>query len=270
MKVALSIAGSDPTGGAGLQLDVQVFRHFGVHGAGVPTALTVQDGAGVKQVLPCFPNVVLEQLRVLLADLQPAAVKLGMLATDDVARSVALALDRLGDDVPVVLDPVLRSSNGVELLERRAYGTLASLFPRATLVTPNRPEALELTGEDTASDAGCERAAEQLGLKQEARAVLLKGGHRDGAPRDLLTVRDGDGVRHTWLEGERVEPADGDDVHGTGCALSSAIAANLALGQPLEDAIACARSFIQGAIAASRRPDGSDEGAALLAFPPAS
>ena len=262
MKMALTIAGSDPTGGAGLQLDLQVFRALGVHGLGVPTALTVQDTGRVHQVLPTFPSVVLDQLRVLLRDLTPAAVKIGMLASDDVARNVALALVGLDEAIPWVIDPVLASSDGTPLLERRAWPMLHSLFPRAALVTPNRPEAAALTGEDVSSDAGAEKAAASL-LADGARAVLVKGGHREGTPRDLLALRDDQGERMRWLEGDRVAAGE---THGTGCALSSAIAAGLALGQTLEVAVDAGRAFVTEALAraAASPPPGS--GARVLVF----
>jgi len=263
-KVALTIAGSDPTGGAGLQLDLQVFRAFGLHGAGVPTALTLQDSRRVHKVLPVFPSVVLDQLRVLLADLRPDVVKIGMLASDDVVRNVALALGGLDPSVPWVIDPVLLASDGTPLLERRAWGTLAALFERATLLTPNRPEAEALTGEDAGSDASAERAAANL-IEQGAGAVLLKGGHRAGAPRDLLAERaEGGSPRLTWLEGERV---DAGEVHGTGCALASAVAAGLAHGRPLVDAVREGRAFVAGALARTAAGAGpTTKGARLLVF----
>ena len=162
-RVALSIAGSDPTGGAGLQLDLQVFRALGVHGCAVPTALTVQDTARVHRVLPLFPNVLLEQLRVLLRDVPPHAVKLGMLASDDVLRAVALGLGELkGLPVPVVIDPVLRASDGTPLLERRALAGLRELARGAALVTPNLAEAEALCERDVSTRAGVESAARQL------------------------------------------------------------------------------------------------------------
>lgn len=247
---ALSIAGSDPTGGAGLQADLQVFRAHGVHGAGVVTAITVQDTQRVHRSLPAFPNVVLEQLRVLLRDVAPAAVKIGMLATDDVARSVLLGLDALAPGTPIVLDPVLAASDGTALLERRAWGTLCEIAQRAALVTPNVAEAGALTGRDASTRAGAEEAARVFALELGARAVLVKGGHRDGAPDDLLAVRGDDGtVALEWLPGERI---DAGPVHGTGCALSSAVAARLARGEPLRDAVAGARAFVARAIAAAR------------------
>lgn len=247
MKVALSIAGSDPTGGAGLQMDVQVFRVHGLHGAAVPTALTIQDTTGVKQILPTFPSVVLDQLRALFADVRPAAIKLGMLASDDVARNVALALSGVDASIPIVIDPILAASNGAELLERRARPTLVGLFPMAALVTPNRPEAMELSGEDTSSDAGAERAAAWFLEQAGAQAVLVKGGHRDGAPRDLLALR-GE-VRTIWHESPRI---DGPSPHGTGCALSAAIAAGLAAGKSVPEATARAQAFVASAIAGAR------------------
>src|SRR5262245_19549235 len=249
MRIALSIAGSDPTGGAGLQADLQVFRAFGVHGAGVITALTVQDTAKVHQVLPAFPNVVLAQLRTLLRDLKPDAVKLGMLASDDVARSVELGLRELGaagpGRPPLVIDPVLAASDGTPLLERRAWGVLQDLIGQATIVTPNLAEAGSLSGCDVSSDEGIEAAACALVTNLGAGAALVKGGHREGEPRDLLALREGGSVSLHWLAGERIEVGP---VHGTGCALASAIAAGLAKGEPMLTAAAQARRFVHGAI----------------------
>jgi hydroxymethylpyrimidine/phosphomethylpyrimidine kinase len=249
MRVALSIAGSDPTGGAGVQADLQVFRALGVHGAGVITALTVQDTAKVHRVLPVFPNVVLEQLRVLLADLRPDAVKLGMLASDDVARSVELGLEELGAPgeapVPLVVDPVLAASDGTPLLERRAWDSLERLIARASLVTPNLPEAAALTGCDVSSGEGVEAAGCALVSSLGAGAALITGGHRDGPPNDLLVVRHGGSQNLQWLEGTRI---DVPPVHGTGCALASAIAARLALGDALLDAVNRARRFVAQAL----------------------
>jgi hydroxymethylpyrimidine/phosphomethylpyrimidine kinase len=269
VHVALTIAGSDPTGGAGLQLDLQVFRAFGVHGAGVPTALTVQDTEKVHRVLPAFPNVVLDQIRVLVRDVVPAAVKLGMLATDDVARSVELGLSELYLDPrrgppaprpPLVIDPVLAASDGTPLLERRAWSTLISLFARSVLVTPNLSEASALTGEDVSTAQGIEGAGRRFVQELGAAAVLVKGGHRDGPPDDLLVQRTRDGVELAWLPGHRIE---GGRVHGTGCALASAIAAALALGTRLDDAVARARAFVRSAI---ERAEAPGRGARLLVW----
>jgi hydroxymethylpyrimidine/phosphomethylpyrimidine kinase len=251
VHTALSIAGSDPTGGAGLQADLQVFRALGVHGMGVVTALTIQDTARVHEVLPVFPSVVLQQLRVLLRDTPPEAVKLGALGSDDVARNVDLGLRELDPTrrTPIVVDPVLLASDGTPLLERRAWGTLGDLIGRASLVTPNLPEAEALTGNDVSTREGVEAAAAYLVNGLGAGAALVKGGHRDGAPDDLLALREGGSVTFHWLPGERLP---GKDVHGTGCALASAITAHLARGAALPEAVERGRAFVLRALRNAR------------------
>lgn len=226
-----------------------------MHGAGVVTALTVQDTARVHKVLPAFPNVVLDQLRVLLADLQPQAVKIGMLATDDVARMVELGLGALGDashpPPPIVVDPVLAASDGTPLLERRALPCLERLIGRSALVTPNLPEAGALSGCDVSTREGVEAAGCSLVSNLGAGAALVTGGHRDGPPDDLLVTREGGSQSLRWLSGERV--ASGP-VHGTGCALSSAIAARLARGDALPDAVERGRRFVAKALEGAAQP----------------
>jgi hydroxymethylpyrimidine kinase/phosphomethylpyrimidine kinase len=247
MRFAVSIAGSDPTGGAGLQADLQVFRSHGVHGGGVPTALTVQDGRKVRQVLPVFPSVVLAQIRGLFESLRPDAVKLGMLASDDVVRSVALGLAALPappDRPPIVIDPVLAASDGTPLLERRAWGALGDLLHGATLVTPNLAEAEALTGHPAGTREGAERAARAFVEELGAGAALVKGGHREGDADDLLAWREGDGVALRWLPGARLSAG----AHGTGCALSAAITARLAQGETLLAAVEGARAFVRVAL----------------------
>jgi hydroxymethylpyrimidine kinase/phosphomethylpyrimidine kinase len=241
MKSVLTIAGSDPTGGAGLQADLQVFSAYGLHGAGVVTALTIQDSRRVHQVMPVFPSVALEQLRTLLGDITPSAIKIGMLASDDVARSVQLALSGLDEEVPIVIDPVLAASDGTPLLERRAWPVLRELMQGASLVTPNLPEAELLTGLEIARKKDCERVAATFLGDFGCKAVLIKGGHRNGPPDDLLALA-GEMI---WLEGERIDKAP---VHGTGCALASAIAAGLALGRGLRESVDDARNFVAGRI----------------------
>lgn len=268
MLSALSIAGSDPTGGAGLQADLQVFRSFGIHGGAVPTALTIQDGLIVKQVLPVFPSALLDMLRMTLASLRPAAVKIGMLGTDDAVRNVLLALAP-HRDLPVVIDPVLAASDGSPLLERRAYPALRDLAFGRTLLTPNWLEAEALIGDALPRRRDGEAAARQLLDDLKLGAVLLKGGHLDGDADDLLVWRDGASaaaadaseIKSEWLPGERIP---GDPVHGTGCALSAAITANLALGHPLRESVVIAREFVRKAIAGA---ESLDNGARILAWP---
>jgi hydroxymethylpyrimidine/phosphomethylpyrimidine kinase len=218
----------------------------------VPSALTVQDSSKVYSVLPVFPSVVLDQIRCLLRDITPDAVKIGMLATDDVVRNVALALALLPDSVPIVVDPVLTASDGTPLLERRAWSTLSSILCRATLVTPNLFEAKALSGEDVSSRSGCEAAARHFIEEFGCGGVLIKGGHRAGAPDDLLARSPGDAITFDWLDGRWVEIPEGP-VHGTGCALSSAIASGLALGVDLESAVADARGFVARALGKATR-----------------
>jgi len=245
MLSALTIAGSDPTGGAGLQADLQVFRSFGVHGGAVPTALTIQDGLRVGQVLPVFPSSLLEMLRTTIDAIRPAAIKIGMLGTDDAVRNTTLALGPF-PDVPIVIDPILMASDGSALLERRAYPALRDLAFRRTLLTPNWPEMETLVADALPRRRDGEAAARQLAAELELGGLLLKGGHLDGDADDLLVLRREDGtIDAEWLPGERIA---GDPVHGTGCALSAAIAAGLAKGQSIRDAVVAARAFVRDAI----------------------
>ncbi|MBK7951223.1 MAG: hydroxymethylpyrimidine/phosphomethylpyrimidine kinase [Deltaproteobacteria bacterium] len=280
MQSVLSIAGSDPTGGAGFQADCQVAAALGVHAAAVPTALTIQDGLRVKRVLPVFPTLVLEQLRATLEALRPDAIKIGMLASDDVVRNVLLALAPW-PAIPVVIDPVLAASDGTLLLERRAYGALRDLFHGRTLLTPNWPEAEILLETTLPRRADGEAAARELLVRHDLEAVLLKGGHLEGDASDLLVRRvdrggpssgaaggtsgaDGERKRGEivaeWLPGERIP---GPAVHGTGCALSAAIAAHLARGETVKGAVVASRRYVREAI---RRAHALPNGARLLAF----
>jgi hydroxymethylpyrimidine/phosphomethylpyrimidine kinase len=260
MRSVLSIAGSDPTGGAGLQADCQVIAAFGLHAAAVPTALTIQDGLRVKRVLPVFPSLVLEQCRATLDALRPNAIKIGMLASDDVVRNVLLALAPW-PGIPVVIDPVLAASDGSALLERRAYASLRDLIDGRCVLTPNWPEAEILVDAKLPGRADGEDAARQLLGRHALDAVLLKGGHLEGDASDLLVRRlDGGEIATDWLPGERLE---GPSVHGTGCALSTAIAAGLARGETVKSAVVVARRFVREAI---RRAHRLPNGARILAF----
>jgi hydroxymethylpyrimidine/phosphomethylpyrimidine kinase len=218
----------------------------------VPTALTVQTTKGVRRTSPVFPSIVAEQLIALFDDIRPGALKLGMLATDDIVLSVAAVLER--QTIPRVVDPVFRASDGSFLLEQRALGNLVErLIEGAALVTPNIPEAEALTGE---SDQ--ERAADAF-LELGAEAALVKGGHSGGGSSDdFLATRAGARV---WLRGAR---SDVGPVHGTGCALSAAITARLARGESLEPAVRAAKEWVARAIAGSVA---LGKGARLLALP---
>ena len=263
MQSVLSIAGSDPTGGAGLQADLQVFRAFAVHGAAVPTALTIQDGLRVQRVLPVFPSVLLEQLRTTLDAIKPSAIKIGMLASDDGVRNVLLALATV-KETRVVIDPVLAASDGTKLLEERAYPALRDLIHRRCLLTPNWPEAEILVNASLPRRQDGEAAARELLEDLELEGVLLKGGHLEGDSDDLLVMRSGDPrsgeIVSEWLPGKRLP---GPSVHGTGCALSAAIAAGLAKGQPLRESITLARRYVRHAIENAHT---LDNGARIMAF----
>lgn len=242
-KAVLAIAGTDPTGGAGIQADLQVLARCGVHGMAVPTALIEQDSRGVRRVHAVFPSVFEKQLLACFEDAPPDAVKIGALATDEILRSVCRFLHRYGP-LPVVLDPVLRASNGAFLLERRAWDTLRyELLPLTTLVTPNLPEAGVLAGTEAPATV---EAMEEAGRRVRELGVpwvLVKGGHLAGEPVDLLLQ--GEGRRE--YRAKRFE----GEVHGTGCALSSAIAAGLAGGMDVPQAVARAHAYLQAAIARS-------------------
>jgi len=263
MQSVLSIAGSDPTGGAGLQADAQVAAAFGVHAAAVATALTIQDGLRVKRVLPVFPSLVLDQLRAVLAALRPDAIKIGMLESADVVRNVLLALAPW-PAIPVVIDPVLAASDGTPLLERRAHASLRALIDDRCLLTPNWPEAEALVDAKLPTRADGEAAARALLARHRLEAVLLKGGHLAGDASDLLVRRvpgaGGDGIVAEWLPGERLP---GPPVHGTGCALSTAIAAGIARGETVKGAVVAARRYVREAI---RRAHALPSGARILAF----
>jgi hydroxymethylpyrimidine/phosphomethylpyrimidine kinase len=235
MRLALAIAATDPTAGAGLHADLKTFAAFGVYGFAVTTAVTVQSRAGVDSVHDVPPAVVAAQVWAALGSGPVAAVKLGMLATAANVRAVADALAHL--QAPIVVDPVLASTGGAPLLDAPGREALVrELLPRARLVTPNLAEAAALTGGPVSSRAEMETAAAALCAKG-AGAALVTGGHLAGAPADLLWEA---GTRR-WLEGVRVAA----DLHGTGCALSSGIAAGLARGETLLDAVMGARAYVQ-------------------------
>jgi hydroxymethylpyrimidine/phosphomethylpyrimidine kinase len=237
--VALTIAGSDPSGGAGLQADLKTFHQFGVYGEAVVTLLTVQNTVRVSRVEVMSAELVLEQLQAVLEDIPPAAAKTGALGSVEIVRAVARAAASFA--FPLVVDPVMISKHGSPLVAPEAVRAIREeLVPAASLVTPNIPEAEALAGIPVRTDEDVRRAAcaiHALG----ARAVLIKGGHRQGDATDLLF----DGSHWREFAGARVETRH---THGTGCTYSAAITAGLAGGLPLLEAVWRAKRFIQDAI----------------------
>ncbi|MBR0800593.1 bifunctional hydroxymethylpyrimidine kinase/phosphomethylpyrimidine kinase [Bradyrhizobium jicamae] len=245
--IALTIAGSDSSGGAGIQADLKSFAALGVYGASVITALTAQNTTGVSAIHPVPAAFVAAQIDAVFADLAVGAVKIGMVAQ---AETIAAIADGLARWSPrhVVLDPVMVATSGDRLLAAGAVDALKTrLFPLASLITPNLPEAAALLSEPV---AGNEAAVESQGRRLLAlgcRAVLIKGGHGTGAESiDYLF----DGARVVALSAPRVATPN---THGTGCSLSSAIAAGLARGDELESAVRNAKAWITDAIAAADR-----------------
>jgi hydroxymethylpyrimidine kinase / phosphomethylpyrimidine kinase / thiamine-phosphate diphosphorylase len=235
MKTVLIIAGSDPGAGAGLQQDLKVATLLGAYGLTVVTALTIQNSQGVLAVHPVAPEVVAAQLDAVLSDFPVDAVKVGMLATPAIVRTVADRLKDL-DGVPLVLDPVLAAGGGFPLLTADGITALKEdLFPLAHLLTPNAPEAARLTGLEVQTPEDMEEAARRL-QALGPRWVLAKGGHLSGEPVDVLT--DGKNVYH--LPGVRL---DAPNHHGSGCLLASAAAAGLAQGLSMPEAVNRARSL---------------------------
>ncbi|HUK17017.1 MAG TPA: bifunctional hydroxymethylpyrimidine kinase/phosphomethylpyrimidine kinase [Bryobacteraceae bacterium] len=242
LPVALSIAGSDPSGGAGIQADLKTFHQFGVYGAAIPTLITVQNSLRVARVEVLSADLVREQIEAVMEDLSPGAAKTGALGSAEIVRVVARAA--AGWSFPLVVDPVMVSSHGRALLPEAAVAVLrAELLPRAALLTPNVPEAEILSGQQIRDEADLRAAACRL-RDMGAGAVLIKGGHREGSATDILF----DGTEWKEFPAQRL---DTRHTHGTGCTYSAAIAALLARGEPLAGAVACAKRFIHEAIRTS-------------------
>ncbi len=235
--IAWTIAGTDPSGGAGIQADLKVFHSLGVYGGSVITAIVVQNTLGVKAVRPLEAAVVGAQIDCLREDLPPRAVKIGMLATAANVRTVAERLEGIG--APVVVDPVLASSSGAVLLDEDGRRELIRhVLPRTTLLTPNLGEAACLLGRGTLNATDMPAAAEAL-LQLGPEAVVLKGGHANGDEcRDFFATRSGD---RRWLVSPRQRVTH---THGTGCTLSSAITSFLAHGRPLGPAVALGKAYV--------------------------
>jgi hydroxymethylpyrimidine/phosphomethylpyrimidine kinase len=239
--VALTIAGSDSGGGAGIQADLKTFAAHGVYGVSAITAVTAQNTQGVSAVQVLKPAIVLSQIGAIISDFPVAALKTGMLANATIVETVARAI-RSANLGPLVIDPVMVAKSGDRLLDERAVAALtAELLPLAALVTPNLPEAAVLTGMAVRTLDEQREAARQI-VALGARAALVKGGH--AASAEIVDVLF-DGQAFTEFRTERVP---GTSTHGTGCTFSAAIAAQLALGRGIQEAIPLAQAYVAKAI----------------------
>jgi hydroxymethylpyrimidine/phosphomethylpyrimidine kinase len=247
IKTALTIAGSDSSGGAGIQADLKTFSALGCYGMSVITAITAQNTHEVTAVHPIPVPDIAAQIDAVLSDIGADAIKIGMLFSPEIAEAVGEGLRRWQAG-PVVVDPVMVSKSGDRLLTDPAVESLKRhVFPLAEVITPNLPEAGALLGRPVETREQMEQAAREL-LDLGPRAVLLKGGHLEGpSSADVLVWRDGSSIHTRWFEFERIATKN---THGTGCTLSSAIAAYLARGLALEPAVESARRYIQAAIEA--------------------
>lgn len=242
IKTVLTIAGSDCSGGAGIQADIKTITAHKMYAMSAITALTAQNTTGVYGVVDTPPSFVSQQLDCIFSDIFPDAVKIGMVSNSEIIRVIARKLKEYGAK-NIVIDPVMISTSGNRLLSEDACEALVSgLFPTGTLITPNIPEAETLSGEPIKTKAGMLKAAKKISQTVNS-ALLIKGGHLAGDAADLLYV---DGREH-WYECPRVI---NPNTHGTGCTLSSAIACNLADGQTLAQSIASAKAYLTGALKA--------------------
>ncbi|TPP09594.1 bifunctional hydroxymethylpyrimidine kinase/phosphomethylpyrimidine kinase [Rhizobium glycinendophyticum] len=245
IRNVLSIAGSDPSGGAGIQADLKTFAARGCYGMAVITALTAQNTQGVSAVRPLDPDFVQEQIRMVFADVRVDAVKIGMIANAGIAAAVAEAL-KPHRGIPVVLDPVMIAKGGAALLDPAAVDVLKeSLLPLATLVTPNLPEAAALLGDPEASDRRIMESQAVRLTALGAKGVLVKGGHLAGGESPDVLVTEG---QVTWFEASRIATRN---THGTGCSLSSALAAEVAKGLEPQEAVSVAKAWLEEAVRTS-------------------
>lgn len=245
MYTALTIAGSDSSGGAGIQADLKTMLANGVYGMSAITALTAQNTTGVTDILNASPEFVGEEIDAVFTDIRPDAVKIGMVSASEIIHVIAEKLKEYKAE-NIVVDPVMVATSGAKLISDDAVETLEKeLLPLATVITPNIPEAEVLSGMKITSEEDMVTAAGSIGKKFGMTAVLVKGGHNLNDANDLLyTVADGSAM---WFRGVRI---DNPNTHGTGCTLSSAIASNLAKGFSLDDSVHRAKKYISGALGA--------------------
>lgn len=241
MKTALTIAGSDSSGGAGIQADIKSMSANGVFAMSVITAITAQNTQGVIDIEDVSPKMIESQIKAIFDDIEVDAIKIGMVSKIESIKAIAKALEEVDSLPPVVLDPVMVSKSGCNLLSVDAKETLIKeLFPLATLITPNLPEAEEILGIKITNVEEMERACKEL-RKLGVNYVLVKGGHLDGDATDVLY----DGEKFIYLRHERL---NNKHTHGTGCTLSSAIAAGLAKGMGIEEAVKEGKRYVTVAI----------------------
>ena len=242
MKTALTIAGSDSSGGAGIQADIKTMIAHGVYAMSAITSLTAQNTTGVKDIMEVNSKFLETQLDSIFTDIYPDAVKTGMLSSKENILSIVKKL-KYYDAKNIVVDPVMISTSGSKLLKEDAMETLKNkLLPLATLITPNIPEAETLIKKKISNKKEMLKSAKEL-YKRYGCFVLIKGGHSTDNADDLLFLND----KYMWLYGKRI---DTDNTHGTGCTLSSAIASNLAKGIKIEEAVKNAKKYISGTLEA--------------------
>jgi hydroxymethylpyrimidine/phosphomethylpyrimidine kinase len=242
MKTALTIAGSDSCGGAGIQADIKTMTMNGVYAMSAITALTAQNTTGVTGIMEVTPEFLASQLDAVFTDIRPDAVKTGMVASSELIRVIAQKLKEYGAK-NIVVDPVMVATSGAKLISDDAIETLKSeLLPLADVITPNIPEAEVLSGMTIRNEDDMIAAAKEI-CEKFGCSVLCKGGHQINDANDLL-YRNGS---YVWFKGKRI---DNPNTHGTGCTLSSAIASNLAKGEDMDSAVKNAKDYISGALAA--------------------
>jgi len=242
MNTALTIAGSDSSGGAGIQADLKTMTANGVYGMSAITALTAQNTTGVTGIMDVTPEFLEKQIDAIFTDIFPDAIKTGMVSSSELIHVIADKLKQYNAS-NIVVDPVMVATSGAKLISDDAIETLKEcLLPLATVITPNIPEAEVLSDMKIESEEDMEKAAKLI-FEKFGCAVLCKGGHQVNDANDLLYSADGP----VWFKGKRI---DNPNTHGTGCTLSSAIASNLAKGETLENSVKNAKDYISGALAA--------------------
>ena len=242
MKTALTIAGSDSCGGAGIQADIKTMTCNGIYAMSAITALTAQNTTGVAGISEVTPEFLEQQITAVVTDIKPDAVKTGMIPSSQQIEVIASCIKKY-DLKNIVVDPVMVATSGSKLISEEAVETLKKqLFSLAAVVTPNIPEAEILSGMKIQSEMDMQVAAEKICFESGC-AVLVKGGHSISDANEFLY----DGKNGRWFMGKRIE---NPNTHGTGCTLSSAIASNLAKGESLDEAVRCAKNYISGALSA--------------------